>query len=698
MAGKVVQHFWPPGTSRRGVSGLQFFCDEQPNSLGLVNREMARACHRIGYDVGIELVELLDTPSWARTSIRHLVRMVEQPAVHVQIGHLALSPMWEGCRRVGFETYDGWNWSQPSKLEFYKDFGLVYSSSARGADAFRNAGIACPVEHVPLGVNGAIYKPWPRDFRLLSQSCRWFGTEPNEDTFFFLVAGYLQPRKGLEVAMEAFREAFHPKDNVALIVKTVPKNWGEPVERLISHMPKGHTVGTCETGMDEWEFSRLLASVDCYVSPHHQEGFGMLPLQAMGCGTLVVAGNWAGPKQYLTEKNAILVEPTVIGPPPTTAKGIPATTEWAYYSVNDLALALRRAVCRSHKRLISCGHATANSYSWENAARALTTQIEKHVAPLRRRPGARLWRVPEGKKPVLRLMIVAPARNSVDQVEQWASSARQSLWSEGPENVSLVLLWDGSEVTDELRAICKQHGVSLQPTASWLGEWGQRARCADLKAHGFLFLTDVDVEFTDYRWAFKCLETMKNHNASVVHPVLLNSRGLIWSAGAKYGQTGLPGSLLLNTGPYPAEGLPDEEIVNAPGAGWFLRLDTARKWFGDWPGGYFPTWWADTDMAMWLRSHGMSFWRCGAATVTHHQGSYTRDQMGSDGRRVFDQNETEARWWWSGFCANDHRVQELRESSEDEWARRVWSDELKVIRQGTAANARAAKAAKRASA
>lgn len=635
------------------MSGLQFFCDEHESSISVAMREFARSCYRLGYDIGVELTQTVEQPSWGRTSIRHLLGRPRQPVVCVTWNDDPLPSEFAGLPRVRPDVYDGWGWSDRSRLDRYATYQLMCPTSERMCSALRTAGHTGPIEQVPLGVNGAIYQPWPRDYSGLMRWAKWPGEEPKENAFFFLVAGYLQPRKGLEVALEAFRKAFAPTDNVALLIKTVREQWGKPAQRLVDHGLSGWPIGVCEDRLSEWDFARLLASVDCVVSPHHQEGFGMVPLQAMASGTQVIATDFAGPAQYLTQRNALLLRPRRVGKSPPDIGGVPKAAEWAYLSSDELAELMREAAIKPSVRRVLGGLETARMFSWDNAAQKLMAAIETHICPLRKRPRAKPY---SGRGSDIRLVIAAPVRNSSELVERWAVSARETLWPWGATAIDLVLLGDACADNEKLEAVCKQHGIELRPTSGWLGEWGQRARAGNWKAHGYLFLTDVDVQFTQPGWAQKCVIALGSmRRDGVVHPVLLDGQGKIWSAGTVYGANGLPTSLGSNGAPYPRQGLEDAELVGAPGAGWFLRLETARRWFGDWMGGYHPTMHADTDMALWLRAHGLQFMRCGSSVVTHHHGSFTSQA----GPQIGKEHEAELIWWWGSFIDHDRRCQEL---------------------------------------
>jgi glycosyltransferase involved in cell wall biosynthesis len=52
----------------------------------------------------------------------------------------------------------------------------------------------------------------------------------------------------------------------------------------------------------------LMASIDCFVSLHRAEGFGLGMAEAMACGKAVIATPWSGNVDFTRVENALLVD------------------------------------------------------------------------------------------------------------------------------------------------------------------------------------------------------------------------------------------------------------------------------------------------------------------------------------------------------------------------------------------------------
>lgn len=220
----------------------------------------------------------------------------------------ALGPRHPDGRRIGY-----WFWELedlPEHLhEAFHHVDEVWVSSE-----FNRRSIAAvtdkPVTVVPPPVR--LTPPSPRFTR------EQLGV-PTDRTAFLVNFDYLSvlARKNPLGAIEAYRRAFDPGDGAVLIVKSINGHL-----RLLDR----EHVRIAATGRPDillWEdyFSaqelRSLAEVvDCVVSLHRSEGFGLNLVDAMVHGTPVIATAYSGNMQFMDDSSAFLVpfELTEVGP------------------------------------------------------------------------------------------------------------------------------------------------------------------------------------------------------------------------------------------------------------------------------------------------------------------------------------------------------------------------------------------------
>jgi glycosyltransferase involved in cell wall biosynthesis len=151
-------------------------------------------------------------------------------------------------------------------------------------------------------------------------------TNINEDKVFVVSAGYdpeffyptkkksydkirigykggLDGRKNVKLLVEVFRRMVEKRDDIELHVAGTGAN----LEKFRSmKIPNAKFYGFLPID----EENRFLNSLDIFVYPTLGEGFGLPPLEAMGCGVAVLASNTTSMPEVVGD-SGILVEPTV---------------------------------------------------------------------------------------------------------------------------------------------------------------------------------------------------------------------------------------------------------------------------------------------------------------------------------------------------------------------------------------------------
>ena len=110
---------------------------------------------------------------------------------------------------------------------------------------------------------------------------------------YILAVGSIQPRKNLAHLIAAYSDLrrARPKDNLPKLVLVGKLAWLYD-ETLRAVEEFGLNDLTVFTGyVTETELRALYTGALCFVYPSYFEGFGLPPLEAMQCGTPVIAGN-----------------------------------------------------------------------------------------------------------------------------------------------------------------------------------------------------------------------------------------------------------------------------------------------------------------------------------------------------------------------------------------------------------------------
>jgi glycosyltransferase involved in cell wall biosynthesis len=196
---------------------------------------------------------------------------------------------------------------------------------------------------VPLGV-ASRFKPLPREdtehFRLAHRL-------PDR---FVLFVGAVEPRKNLETLLDAWAML---KSRPPLVVAGT---WGwryEPVKQRIERLGPGVQL---LRAVDSSTLPRLYNLATCLAHPAWYEGFGLTPLEAMACGTPVIASNSSSIPEVVGDAGLLVAPDDVEG----WRRGLERLLEDA-----DLRAELRRK-----------GLVRAAEFGWDRTAEATWELIE----------------------------------------------------------------------------------------------------------------------------------------------------------------------------------------------------------------------------------------------------------------------------------------------------------------------------------
>lgn len=175
---------------------------------------------------------------------------------------------------------------------------VIAVSQATADDVAEHYGLGQgSVRIVPNGVDDA-FRPDDRDAALAAVRGRW-GIEGT----FVLHAGALEPRKGLDVLIEAATLAMNKGAKWRLVLAGTPGFEGKRIEAA------ARSSGACAVlgHVEELELLDLMRAAAAFAAPALYEGFGIAPLEAMACGTPVAVAADSGGLVEVSGPAAIVV-------------------------------------------------------------------------------------------------------------------------------------------------------------------------------------------------------------------------------------------------------------------------------------------------------------------------------------------------------------------------------------------------------
>ena len=132
--------------------------------------------------------------------------------------------------------------------------------------------------------------------------------------FFRLIITPILPRKNPIGVVSAFQSAFpNRSENVGLVIKSTgaPDRYSEIKARILDAADNDPRIKIIDSMFSRDEMLSLINQGDCYVSLHRSEGFGLGMAEAMALGKPVIATEYSGNTDFLSERTGFPVSFTL---------------------------------------------------------------------------------------------------------------------------------------------------------------------------------------------------------------------------------------------------------------------------------------------------------------------------------------------------------------------------------------------------
>ncbi|PEA56121.1 glycosyl transferase family 1 [Bacillus pseudomycoides] len=222
------------------------------------------------------------------------------PTAHKQLGH----QFFNGRYNIGY-----WHWELPElPREWYTSFKLVdevwVPSSFVLEAVSKNTNL--PVIRIPHCIQVECPEGISREYFHLPT-----------DRFLFLSMydpRSIQQRKNPVASIQAFQKAFSKDDpSVGLVLKINNSNYNLAEVKQIHHLIQDNrNIYLINQSLNRGEVNALIQSVDCVVSLHRSEGFGLVLAEAMYLGKPVIGTNWSGNTDFMNTDNSYPVNYTLV--------------------------------------------------------------------------------------------------------------------------------------------------------------------------------------------------------------------------------------------------------------------------------------------------------------------------------------------------------------------------------------------------
>ncbi len=226
-----------------------------------------------------------------RASVPYIVRPLGTLAPYGMRQHARL-------KRISFALIEG---------RLLKKASAIHCTSQQEADQIRVAGVQSRIEIIPLGLV-------LNDAELL-RSAAWLQTRAPHlvGRRIVLFLARLDPKKGLELLLEAFAGLHAQRNSVALVVAgTGPGDYTTQLEQAAQSLGINGNVFWAGH-LDDTEKRGAFQAADLFVLPSQAENFGIAAVEALAAGVPVVLSDQVGVHDAVTRAGAGLVVSREVG-------------------------------------------------------------------------------------------------------------------------------------------------------------------------------------------------------------------------------------------------------------------------------------------------------------------------------------------------------------------------------------------------
>ena len=261
----------------------------------------------------------------------------------------------------------------------------IWTGSSFAAEAFTKS-TTNPVLVIPC----VVHRPHSSGEGAIDRRAR-FGI-PADRTVYLTIASSMvsMTRKNSIGALRAFREAFpHGQGDAVLVIKFLIDGSPDAAQiarrdTIVDDPAFGPDVVLFTEPLSDAETTDLLVACDCYVSLHRAEGFGLGVAEAMSLAKPVVATNWSGPVDHLTESNSFPVPASLISIDQHDSEYFLPGLEWAEPDAHAAA-GMLRSVFEDRAHAASLGARAALDMQQRNSPEVIGRLMADRLRQLHRR-------------------------------------------------------------------------------------------------------------------------------------------------------------------------------------------------------------------------------------------------------------------------------------------------------------------------
>jgi GT2 family glycosyltransferase/glycosyltransferase involved in cell wall biosynthesis len=314
-----------------------------PSGLGSVCRGVVDALRAHAIPMNIA-----DVPGWQHNVERHnpirepyRVNLILQNADMMArflstYGRNLLS----GCYNIAY-----WLWELPScRMDWFEAYR--YADEIWVASEYCKHAFQCmtrlPVRRLPLVVDGL------DEQAIHGREHFELPTDVFVFCYIFDISSQIE-RKNPECLIRAFKNEFGDRRDVLLYLKCSNSAHSPALTRRITGLAKASNIRLVDKLFSAEEIVSLHKVIDCFVSPHRSEGFGLNMAEAMYFGKPVIATGYSANTDFMSEDDSYLIDFRLTALEENAGPYL-KNSIWAEPSIDHLQYLMRRVFEKADER------------------------------------------------------------------------------------------------------------------------------------------------------------------------------------------------------------------------------------------------------------------------------------------------------------------------------------------------------------
>ncbi len=237
------------------------------------------------------------------------------------VPEIVQEPMKHGITPVPWFNSDGW---VANYQEEFNKLPLMFTTSDWVKQIYKRDGVdVSKIVPMHIGIDTGLFRPL-RKKSLRNAIRKMFGVKKHEK--MILTVGGDVTSKGAQEMMHALTQIDNEFKNWKYICKSWPSEcadeWHDHERELAYELGIGDKVSFFDDEFSQEFMVHLLNAADVYAAPSRLEGYGMIHVEAMSCGTPVISIDKMGPGETIIHnKTGFLAK---------VAEEIKLEEEWVY--------------------------------------------------------------------------------------------------------------------------------------------------------------------------------------------------------------------------------------------------------------------------------------------------------------------------------------------------------------------------------